>query len=332
MKTKVKSILIIIGVTLQCAGILCVIWAFDPAKTFPVHFERSFPIAMEVNFLLSLLTFSSGTAFVMYSLETCFMQTGRKTLFPLFAFLGPVGVLLFFKSIKKSSRQKYESTKISSKETIFKGKCQMTGLIFTFLISIAFIWASNQWIKRDSPLSVTSPERMRSNEILAFKRLEQIYDAQSQYILKDWDSDGEKNYAEFLVHLWKSIDGNANPVSVDLIPKELGYAMRRSYALDGYFFVDIHYRGEDNDATEQNEIDHKKEFIIAAFPASVGKTGLLSFIVNSNGQIFVKKIDSIKNDSDVGLFVSPQDLIKDGWKLIQNKNEIQIIQKQGSLK
>lgn len=323
MKTKSNSILTIVavlGFILQGAGLLFAMWAFDPLRSFPMPVERDVPIAMELNFIFSALTFLLGTIFVMFPLETHLIKTGRKTGFSRLSFLGPIGILLFLKLQNNFIKPKPVDAVAPSKGRRSEKKGQTTGFVFTLLISLVFIWAGYLWINRDQAFRPPSSSTIRRNEIRAFRRLAQICDAQNQYILKDWDNDGEKRYADFLVHLWTTIDENANPLSANLIPKELAFAMRRPYALDGYFYVDL--RGK-NAVVRQNEINYKAEFYTGAFPVSVKKNDSLSFIINHKREIFAKRLDSIKPDSTIGLFAVPSNLLKEGWIRIHNEDEIQ---------
>jgi len=327
MKMKSNKILILpalAGLVLQIAGVVFAILAFEPARSFPIDVEVDVPIAIEANFILAILTFLLGTILVMFSLESYAIRTKRKTVSALLAFLGPVGILLSSK-FKTHPVQQTEKPVKTEKDSSVK-KYSLAGFIFTILISLAFVWAGYLWIQRHNFPPEIPPAMMQSNELLAFRRLGQICEAQKQYILKDRDGEGQK-YAKFLVHLWTSIDQNANPVNVNLLPKKLAFAMRRSYALDGYCYVDIHYKNSKDPTIPRYEIDHKKEFAIAAFPISNKKSGLLSFIVNNTGDIYAKTLESVLPDSQIGLFPFPADLVEDGWKLIRNSNEMREFQK-----
>ena len=103
--------------------------------------------------------------------------------------------------------------------------------------------------------------------------------------------------------------------------------MRRSYALDGYCYVDIHYKNSKDPTVPIYEIDHKKEFAIIAFPIPNKKSGLLSFILNHKGEIYIKTLESIGPDNRMGLFSHPVSLAEDGWKLIRNSDEMLEFQK-----
>lgn len=327
MKTKSNKILILltlVGLVLQIAGIVSAILAFQPVMSFPIFVEVNVPIAIEANFILAVLAFLLGTIFVMFSLESYAIRANRKTVSALLAFLGPAGILLSSK-LKNHPVQKKEKPVETEKNSSVK-KHSLSGLIFTILMSFAFIWAGYLWIQRNNFPPKLSHAMMRSNELLAFKRLGQICDAQNQYILKDWDGEGKK-YAKFLVHLWASIDQNANPVNVNLIPKKLAFAMRRPYALDGYCYVDIHYKDSKDPTVTKYEIDHEKEFAIVAFPVSSKEPGLPSFIVNHKGEIYIKTLESIVPDSRMGLFSHPASFVEDGWKLIRNSDEMREFQK-----
>ena len=104
-------------------------------------------------------------------------------------------------------------------------KTSALGVIFTFVVTIGFVWASVRLYRHYAGPSGFSAADAQANELLAFESLKLVVKAQEQYKEVDWDEDGRKTYAEFLVHLWTCIDAKDDPVPVGLIPNELAFAM-----------------------------------------------------------------------------------------------------------
>ena len=64
-----------------------------------------------------------------------------------------------------------------------------------------------------------------SREKKIYDYLQIIISAQQKYHEVDWDEDGKKEYAQFLAHLWVTVDKNANQVDAGFIPKKLAFAI-----------------------------------------------------------------------------------------------------------
>jgi hypothetical protein len=328
MKLKYSTILLtLIGLGLQAAGITIAVLAFNQSQSFPIHVETTLPIAVEINFAIGAVVFLLGTIFIMFSLESKAINAGRKTVVALLGFISPVGIIIASKLKKRPVGESAE------KEQPPEEKICLVGSLFTVIVTMVFLWTGYQWLQRNNFPPKLSKEQIQSNEILAFERLKQICEAQHKYILKDWDGDGQKNYAQFLAHLWQSIDSNANPVKVNLLRRKLAFAMRRPYAIDGYIYVDIHYRSSKNKddyavAVKENEIDPNTGFAIGAFPAANKETGLLSFIITQKGDIHAKPLDHITYGTSLGFWVCPVDFAQEAWRQIQNVDDLKNFQKE----
>ena len=330
MKLKYSTILLtIIGLGLQAAGFTVAVLAFNESLSFPIPVETILPIAAEINFTIGIVIFLLGTIFVMFSLESKAINAGRKTAVALLGFISPIGIIIASKLKKQPILEPTENGKLTEKKT------RLIGSIFTVIVTAVFLWAGYQWLRRNNFPPKLSTAQIQSNEILAFERLRQICEAQYEYILKDWDGDGQKNYAQFLAHLWQSVDSNADPVKVNLLPRKLAFAMRRPFALDGYIYVDMHYsykvlREKDGQvvSVEENAIDPNTGFAVGAFPTSNKETGLLSFIVTQKGDIYAKTLEHITYGPKIGLLPCPEDFIQEDWRQIQNVNDLKNFQKE----
>ena len=119
---------------------------------------------------------------------------------------------------------------------------RVVALLLTVSVGLGFLWAGSRWHAL-GPVAVSEgASQMKTNERLAHQRLGTIIRAQRQYRQRDWDGDGRKTYARFHIHLWRSVRQDGEPVPVDLISRELGFAMVPGFALDGYYYKDIHSR------------------------------------------------------------------------------------------
>lgn len=204
-------------------------------------------------------------------------------------------------------------------KSLQKTKISITGVIFTAIVTLGFIWAALQWVNRYNWPRELSVGDIRSNEIQAFKNLRLIARAQEKYKQADWDADGKKNYAKFFVHLWTCINTKSEPILIKLIPKELAFAMGSPRATDGYYFVDL-FRRELPEEGQTGKYDYEKEWAIAGAPASYGKTGFVIFIADNSGDIFVKNQKRVPSKY-------PHNPISNGWTKIENLKQLKEFRK-----
>lgn len=329
MKLKYSTILLtLIGFGLQAAGIIIAVLAFNPSLSFPIPVETMLPIAVEINLIISTVIFLLGTILIIFSLESEAIKADKKTAIALLGFIGPIGIIAAIRLKKRSIRESAEKKQSPEK------KICLVGSVFTVIISVAFLWGGYQWSQRDNFPPKLSMTQKQSNEISAFERLKQICEAQHKYILKDWDGDGHKSYAQFLAHLWQSIDSNADPVRVNLLPQKVAFAMRTPFALDGYIYVDMHYSYKvlkDKDgqvlSVEEDAIDPNTGFAVGAFPASNKETGLLTFIITQKGDIYAKTLEHITYGPKIGLLPCPEDFVQEAWRQIHSIDDLEMFQK-----
>ena len=163
-------------------------------------------------------------------------------------------------------------------------KNNITGIILTVIITIGFIWSIYRLSGLSNDRGPLSGEEIRANELGAYENLKLIAAAQEEYKQRDWDSDGKKFYAMFYVHLWRSVSLAGEPIGVNLIGKELAFAMEESKTLKGYYYMDLRKRLIDIKAIE--EFDYTKEWGLAALPGTRGRTGLLTFIIDQSNVIY----------------------------------------------
>jgi hypothetical protein len=205
------------------------------------------------------------------------------------------------------------------------------GVLLCALIAAGLGWALVRWLAGAHEVPTVEPGTLERNERLAYDRLRQIAQAQERYAARDWDGDGRRSYADFTVHLWRSVDAEGNPLPVELIARELGFAMVREFALDGYLFRSLHWRDASGDDTAEPKdggtrrssrarprepIDPEKTWAVVAEPTEALKTGRLALLADSSQSIWVAPA------SAHALEVAPADPEADGWTRVRTVEEL----------
>ncbi|GAK55890.1 secreted protein [Candidatus Vecturithrix granuli] len=195
----------------------------------------------------------------------------------------------------------------------------IAGVLLTIGVTIGFLWTAWQWHQRDNWPPKLSVRAIQANEAQTFRHLQQFAQAQKLYKEADWDQDGRKTYAKFPAHLWMSVDKHNQQVPVNLVPRELGFAMGADTAVNGYYFRNFDAQ-EAPETTSIKKIDYASEWAMAAIPAIYRKTGLLMFLSDSSGEIFVK------DTRNIPLFY-PANPQSDEWKRIDTLEQLQQLQR-----
>ena len=199
-----------------------------------------------------------------------------------------------------------------------KRKISLLGIVVTIVVTAGFVWSAWQWFNRYNYPQALGAEEIKANEIETFNNLKLIARAQLQYIQKDWDGDGKKRYAQFFIHLWSTVNAEHDPVRSGFIPKELGFAMGPSGAVNGYYFRDLRSRTKP-ESNETVPLNYANEWAIAAVPALVDKTGYLTFLADSSGRIYGKKIELVPTEY-------PHDPAAEVWTQIKSQADLQKLQ------
>jgi hypothetical protein len=197
-------------------------------------------------------------------------------------------------------------------------KLNVIGVIVTVAVSAGFIWAAMQWFNRDAGQSL-SVQQIQVNEIQAFENLQMISRAQKKYKETDWDNDGNKVYAMYFVHLWTSVSLKSEPIRVNLIPKKLAFAMEAAKAIEGYYFVDLHERTSGK-ASGNVPMDYQKQWAIMGLPVNNGQSGMLNFLADQTGSIFV-------NSAKYVAPLYPENPASSGWTKIDGIEQLKDFQK-----
>jgi len=204
-------------------------------------------------------------------------------------------------------------------EALQKKELSITGIIVSIAVTAGFVWAAMQLYNRDSGQAQLPVDWMQSNELHAFANIQMISQAQKKYKETDWDGDGKKTYAKYFVHLWTSVSTKSEPIRIELIPKKLSFAMEAAKAIDGYYFIDLHDRISPQ-AGGQVPMDYEKEWAVMGLSINEGQTGMLNFLADQTGSIFV----------NIAKYVAPQcpeSPAAGGWTKIEGVEQLKDFQK-----
>jgi hypothetical protein len=204
-------------------------------------------------------------------------------------------------------------------EALQKKEFNITGIIVSIAVTAAFLWAAMQWYNRDSDQAQLPVDWMQANEVHAFANLQMISQAQKKYKETDWDGDGKKTYAKYFVHLWTSVSTKSEPIRIELIPKKLSFAMEAAKAIDGYYFIDLHDRMS-RQAEGQVPMDYEKEWAVMGASINNGQTGMLNFLADQTGSIFVNSAKYIAPQC-------PENPAAGGWTKIEGVEQLKDFQK-----
>jgi hypothetical protein len=244
----------------------------------------------ELNFLWALVLALPGTLLNTYLLERYARNRGLPQGWALCSLLGPPGLLLVVRCRSPTSREPDRSRPPTTSPR--HGADIISSLLLTALAAAGFIWAAWAWVGLGGGRDPLDAAQRRQNERRTYVQLKRIAAAQNRYRQHDWDGDGRKTYAEFFIHLWRSVRVDGTPVPVNLIPRELGFAMAPSFARDGYFYRDLHTAGALAALTHTaspprpTHLDPAEQWAVAALPAAPGSTGQLAFVADSSGAIW----------------------------------------------
>ncbi|MBN2738833.1 MAG: DUF2950 family protein [Spirochaetales bacterium] len=151
---------------------------------------------------------------------------------------------------------------------------------------------------------------MSYNENRALGNLKSIHQAQEVFRETDRDQNGKNAYASFYIHLWQAVDDTGEVVPVNLISRNLAFAMGPSREINGYYFKDIHFRFDDQG--REVLLDPEKEWALTAVPVQMGLTGRFIFLIDQKGGVYVKMAYEAPD-------IFPYDPISSGWVLVKDK-------------
>lgn len=317
--------IVLTGSALHAFGFIIAILSLTEKLNFPFPYDKAYAIGREANLIIGILCIVTGAALLIYHFEQHFLNSGKKGKLSLLLLAGLPAVIILTKKFPKipfSEKPKQTDTTTTGK------KVYKTGIVVSVLAVLLTPAAMLFVLSISTTYFLYIPSQVKNDEITAYKNIQKIAKAQQIYYEEDRDENGKKDYALFFIHLWQGVDENARPKEINLISKELGFALRSPYALDGYFFVDIHSRffkvqGE----YKSRYLDSEKEFVIGAFPQYNKKTGHLVYLIDEKGKLFAKTLDVVPLDNTIGNFTYPPDPKGNGWTEIHNEEGIKALQK-----
>lgn len=263
------------GVLAQCIGLACLLWPGIP----------------EFNLARALLFYLPGTLALLYALESWAVKNGRHGSWALTALLGPVG-LLALRLLKPAPRVTVpEPVPVLHVRTRVD---RVVGMALLLLVVFGLVWTVQEsWPGLRWPPRITG-RSMREAEVKAYRRLQAIQAAQERYKQQDWDNDGKKTYAAYLVHLWQSVDSQGRTIPVQLLPRRLAFAMGEEFGFDGYFYRSLNIRdpapGVPTSIIPEHlpRLNPENEWALVAAPMSPDQTALISFFTDQSGKIWAQ--------------------------------------------
>jgi hypothetical protein len=141
--------------------------------------------------------------------------------------------------------------------------------------------------------------RIGANELDTIETLAAAVTAQQQYAEADRDADGILEYAEYIMSSPGKTDGLCSDKSSYNLPKEFGEAEVRAgkskpTPYHGYYFRVLDAQGPNAPGGAHKYVVDGKHmmagFAFVAWPAEYGVTGIHTFIVNRDGDIYEKDL------------------------------------------
>ncbi len=195
-------------------------------------------------------------------------------------------------------------------------------LVSAALLAGAAFWTTDLFGGEPQPFG---PERFRAQEHTALENLQTIAKAQELYRASDPDGDEVHSYAAFHVHLWQSVRADGTKAPLNLIPRDLAFAMIDSFALDGYVFTSLHKKmtfshGMERtvalkNAEDAQPLDPAEEWAVAALPTA----GRIFFIADETG-IWATA------ESGKWLGVRPVHPSDEGWTRVETIADVERLQ------
>jgi hypothetical protein len=135
--------------------------------------------------------------------------------------------------------------------------------------------------------------RIGANELDTMERLAGLVEAQHEYVQTDRDGDGILEYAQLIATSPGKSDGLL-PAQDPVAQAEVRTGKAKAIPSCGYYYKVLESQGASaNGGRHQYVVDGKHMmagFALVAWPAEYGITGIHTFIVNADGEIFEKDL------------------------------------------
>jgi hypothetical protein len=283
----------------------------------------------EVSLAVGVALMAVGTPCSMFFLERYAVRMGRRDSWALLALLGPLGPL----AVARLRPTQPLGVDVSASAAapgaggaLPRSRAdRAAGMLLSVLLGMGLCWAAARWLAGPPPPVGLDAASRTGNERLAYERLRSIAEAQTSYRERDWDGDGRKSYADFAVHLWRSVDAQGKPVPVELIPRELGFAMVPEFALDGYVYRSLHRRTASaerdgaapaDSAQRLEPIDAARAWAVVAEPAVPRQTGTLVLLADASRTIWMLR------SGVTGMKAVPSNPEAQGWVRVRSASDL----------
>jgi hypothetical protein len=163
--------------------------------------------------------------------------------------------------------------------------------------------------------------RIGANEHATIQALLASVDAQREYALLDRNGDGVLEYAQRIIStagkkdglIWPASLGDESPLGEAFLPKQAAEGYH------GYRFKLLTAQGPDAKGGARSYLLGKRMqtgFAMLAWPVKYGETGVMSFMVNQDGQVFEADLGagSAKAAAAISSFNPGQ-----GWKAVESQ-------------
>ncbi len=145
-------------------------------------------------------------------------------------------------------------------------------------------------------LQVIRIRRIGRNELSSIQAMLAYYDAQKEYAEQDRNANGLLEYAQKFVSTVGKKDGLYWPVADDEKTSPLGVLFSQkehSRGYHGYYFKILKSQGKHAYGGAYQYLigsSMRSGFALLAWPVEYGETGVMSFIINHDGQIFEQNL------------------------------------------
>lgn len=267
-------------------------------QTNPFHYTRD-PMILrlqspELTLVFGVVTYVLATTVLIPILEARLGAAARHRRAIALGFLPLAGVAAYFISSTDAPGIPADAKPSTQGETI-PAAIAIGLAVLTLIGGIIFIDQARKPFVRKPTISTDVANRH------AYLAIRDIIKAQSEYVKRDWDGNGKREFALFVAHLWRTARRNQPTVEVGLIPEELAVARDVDFAYNGFAFRNLHQRAlTAQTSTDRRprrpplrELDYSKEWALYAEPISSRKAEdehhRLQFLALSDEAVFARK-------------------------------------------
>ncbi len=279
----------------------------------------------ETDLLVNMAVMAVAVGLLIFYAEASAVAMNRKRAWGFCGLLGPVGWGLLHLLPLRPAGEKNEAIPVREAPA----SMSTVGRAAAVVLLLCWLFATLGFLSDMSFRSKVGTKRQIANERSGYLNIRRIAEAQTTYRKTDWDSDGEKAFAQFLPHLWTTVDGKAVPVKTGLLPKALAFAVNAEHAINGYYYINTcACEKKTSPVTSDGHISspllsgkHDACFSVIALPSACGETGRLAYRTKESGRVFALVVNKKTIISDILKAFSPA-----GWVKIQSSSDLKAFQ------